>query len=157
MSKKSEEIFNTHLGCEPILINSNLLTAQNRPRLYWTNFKFPQPKDRGVLLEDVLEDLPFRPLGNWVYGKWGAKDRLKGLKCITDKKANCLTTKRSHNTQYYLNKDKTMYRNLSRSEAEVLQGFPKGYTKAVSLSQAFKGLGNSFTVPIIAHILKYIS
>ena len=44
------------LGVEPILINSALLSAQSRQRLYWTNIPgVEQPEDRGLLLRDVLD------------------------------------------------------------------------------------------------------
>ena len=44
------------LGVEPILINSSLLSAQNRQRLYWTNIPgVKQPEDRGIVLRDILE------------------------------------------------------------------------------------------------------
>jgi DNA (cytosine-5)-methyltransferase 3A len=45
------------LGVEPIAINSNLVSAQNRYRLYWTNIPLDgQPDDEGILLKDILED-----------------------------------------------------------------------------------------------------
>ena len=44
------------LGVEPILINSALVSAQSRQRLYWTNIPgVEQPEDRGILLRDILE------------------------------------------------------------------------------------------------------
>ena len=44
-------------GIEPILINSALLSAQNRNRLYWTNIPgIEQPDDLGIVLRDVLEN-----------------------------------------------------------------------------------------------------
>ena len=44
------------LGVEPYLINSALVSAQNRQRYYWTNIEnVPQPEDRGILLKDILE------------------------------------------------------------------------------------------------------
>lgn len=44
------------LGCEPILINSALVSAQHRKRLYWTNISgVAQPEDKGILLKDILE------------------------------------------------------------------------------------------------------
>lgn len=44
------------LGVEPILINSALVSAQNRQRLYWTNIPgVGQPEDLGILLRDILE------------------------------------------------------------------------------------------------------
>ena len=42
---------------KPILINSALLSAQNRQRLYWTNIpNIEQPEDKGIVLRDILED-----------------------------------------------------------------------------------------------------
>ena len=46
----------TELGVEPILINSALVSAQSRWRLYWTNIPgVQQPEDRGIVLRDILE------------------------------------------------------------------------------------------------------
>lgn len=46
-----------HLGVEPIMINSALVSAQNRKRCYWTNIpNITQPEDRGIMLADVLDD-----------------------------------------------------------------------------------------------------
>jgi len=56
MSKKWKDILSKAIGVEPILINSNLLSAQNRQRLYWTNIpNIEQPKDKGILLKDIIE------------------------------------------------------------------------------------------------------
>ena len=60
--KKDFEQYITHhteqaLGrVEKTLINSALVSAQNRQRYYWTNFEVTQPEDKGVLLRDILED-----------------------------------------------------------------------------------------------------
>ena len=44
------------LGCEPVLINSALVSAQHRKRLYWTNITgITQPQERGILLQDILD------------------------------------------------------------------------------------------------------
>ena len=56
MKKEYQEVISKHLGCEPIEINSALVSGQNRRRLYWTNIpNIEQPKDKGILLKDVLE------------------------------------------------------------------------------------------------------
>lgn len=56
MSKKWKDILSQAIGCEPIMINSSLLSAQNRKRLYWTNIEgVTIPEDRGILLKDILE------------------------------------------------------------------------------------------------------
>ena len=60
MKKEFEEYITHHttqaLGyVEKTLINSALVSAQNRNRYYWTNFEVTQPRDKGVLLKDILE------------------------------------------------------------------------------------------------------
>jgi DNA (cytosine-5)-methyltransferase 3A len=57
MKKLSQDIISSSLGCEPVEINSNLVSAQNRRRLYWTNIpNIKQPKDKGILLQDIIVD-----------------------------------------------------------------------------------------------------
>lgn len=63
MKKDFEEYITHHttqaLGhVEKTLINSALVSAQNRNRYYWTNFEVTQPSDKGILLKDIIEDLP---------------------------------------------------------------------------------------------------
>lgn len=58
MGKKWESVFNDILGRKGIHINSALVSAQNRRRIYWTDIHddIPQPEDRGILLKDILEE-----------------------------------------------------------------------------------------------------
>lgn len=69
MEERWEKIISKTLGVHPVEINSSLLSAQNRKRLYWTNIglkpsglfgdlesTIKQPKDKGILLKDILED-----------------------------------------------------------------------------------------------------
>lgn len=56
MKKESENVISEYLGVNPIEINSNLVSAQNRKRLYWTNIpNVILPEDKGILLKDILE------------------------------------------------------------------------------------------------------
>lgn len=68
MKQEHENVISRILNIKPIIINSALVSAQNRVRLYWTNIKnesfglfgdlectIPQPDDQGILLKDVLE------------------------------------------------------------------------------------------------------
>ena len=57
MKKESQDIISDYMGVEPRVINSNLVSAQNRHRLYWTNIPFDMPEDKGLILADVLEPL----------------------------------------------------------------------------------------------------
>lgn len=58
MGKKWESVFNETMGRKGIHINSALVSAQNRRRIYWTDIHddIPQPEDRGILLRDILEE-----------------------------------------------------------------------------------------------------
>ncbi len=55
MSKENKQIITDTLGVEPVLINSALVSAQQRKRLYWCNWAVEQPEDKGILLKDILE------------------------------------------------------------------------------------------------------
>lgn len=56
MKKESEDVISEYLGVKPITINSSLVSAQNRVRLYWTNIpNITLPEDKGILLKDILE------------------------------------------------------------------------------------------------------
>ena len=48
MRKEFEQVITEHLGVKPIKINSALVSAQNRERLYWANFPIEQPNDKGI-------------------------------------------------------------------------------------------------------------
>lgn len=54
MKKSNADIISKCLCVQPVLINSKLLTAQNRPRLYWSNFDFEIPQDKNIKLKDIL-------------------------------------------------------------------------------------------------------
>ena len=57
MSKKWEAVLTSAIGVDPVKINSNLVSAQNRKRLYWTNIaEITQPEDEGIFICDILED-----------------------------------------------------------------------------------------------------
>jgi len=56
MKKESQDIISKYMGVEPIEINSSLVSAQTRKRLYWTNIpNVRQPEDRGIVLKDIIE------------------------------------------------------------------------------------------------------
>ena len=94
------------LGVEPILINSALVSAQSRQRLYWTNIPGVElPEDRGLILLDVLESgLPLHEKGYTLkanYSRASAVNALNGghfpapmaiepVNVTADGKAQCL-------------------------------------------------------------------
>ena len=59
MKKEYLDVISRILEVEPIFINSNLVSAQNRQRFYWANWAIEQPEDKGIYLKDILENEPF--------------------------------------------------------------------------------------------------
>ena len=56
MKKEYLDVISEYMGVEPIMINSALVSAQNRVRFYWTNILgIEQPEQRGIVLRDILE------------------------------------------------------------------------------------------------------
>ena len=185
MKKESQDIISEYLGVEPVAINSNLVSAQNRHRLYWTNIPFDMPEDKETMLADILEDgvtdrekshcldANYFKGGNlksyfekhrrqlvFTSGAFRGRYNSEGkteqkLELRYDGKTNSLTTVQKDNVAVDL-KELT-WRKLSVKECERLQTVPDGYTEGVSNTQRYKMLGNGMTVDVIAHILKGIT
>lgn len=110
MKKEHELVISQYMKVAPIEINSALVSAQNRVRLYWTNINekpyglfgdmmadIPQPKDKGILLKDILEtDVPEKFYLSEKMLKWLTKHSEKRgsefKKLDGNQKASCLTT-----------------------------------------------------------------
>lgn len=75
MKKEYEDVISRYLGVKPIEINSALVSAQNRKRLYWTNIpNITQPEDKGIMLKDIVHenaDLDSAICESWA--KWFTK------------------------------------------------------------------------------------
>ena len=102
MSKESQDIISKYMGCEPTKINSADVSPQNRNRLYWlvkydwdlqkyVPVHIPQPTKVHSVIRDILEDLPFGEIPNYLANTWGGVPRGDKVKSIDDAKANCLT------------------------------------------------------------------
>jgi len=195
MSKESKEIITKELfNIDPVMINSGLLTAQNRKRLYWVGklvngeykkVKVEQPEDQKIYLKDIIEEgvvdrlksycldanyykggnlksyfeksrsqLVFnKPVRIGYFNKGGQGDRVYSI----DGKSICLSANgggRGAKTGLYKIGD--IARMLTPTECCRLQGFPDDYVSMVSNTQGYKGLGNSFTVPVIKHLIQSI-
>jgi site-specific DNA-cytosine methylase len=167
MNKSHESVISGELGVDAIKINSSLVSAQNRNRLYWTNIPFDSPEDRGIEFRDILETVDKKyyvserqlsriDLGNLTRAG-GVCFQAPGKEM---KKCPCLMARHykgiSGKQHYPAVLESDGLRKLSPEECEKLQTFPLGYTKTVSDTQRYKALGNSFTVDIITQILKGI-
>ena len=157
---------------EPILINSSLLSAQSRQRLYWTNIpNVRQPEDLGIVLKDILEDEVEKHylagknlLENYQGGNQLNPNYKSQANTIHDKNkksgAICAGTHGYANgyvetkpIKVGMNIENLSWRKLTPLEVERLQTVPDNYTASVSDTQRYKMLGNGWTVGVIAHIL----
>lgn len=253
MSNAIRESITRTFGFEPVCINSSLLSAQNRQRLYWVgkrNFDgtysrvhVQQPNDMGILLRDVLDSATYEAIGIGYRGRQENGAWKKRYESNGEQKANTLTTARTDSmvaetirvgalprpngelstsqafrvyavdgksvnitaggggaggktglyaipvefdgdiptkavssadgktyTVYQVKngqitiKEKTypikladgfyIIRKLTVSECKRLQTVPKWYEFPCSDAQAYKMLGNGWTVEVIAHLIK---
>ena len=70
MKKEFMDIITTEIEADSIMINSSLVSAQNRVRNYWSNFEAKQPEDRNIHLTDILEPhLPSCGIGGRIVGR----------------------------------------------------------------------------------------
>lgn len=175
------DIITEHMGVEPIEINSALVSAQSRKRLYWTNIpNIEQPTDKNIVLLDVLENLPDCTLGirtrersdcvkigsrysrvgpnrDWDYPI--QRITKTGLPKPSIHKAGCLCggahSGGNHSDMDFIHTP-FVTRRYSPIECERLQTLPDNYTEGVSNTQRYRATGEGWTVDVIAHILSYM-
>ena len=160
------------LGVEPIMINSALVSAQNRRRLYWTNIpNVTQPEDKGLVIRDIY--IPDKSLEredsriaqtaiktkNYIKydisnkGYYSQAHRLYYLDGKAPTQARCRTETK---TNILLDEDTYRYKIISPVECERLQTLPDNYTAGLPKTRRFEVLGNGWTVDVIVHILRGI-
>ena len=168
MNSESEEKFNELTGCNPYKINSNLVSAQNRQRNYWTNIEgFNIPKDRNKLVKDVIrqEDNDKYHLSVKHLQAFHKSYNWKSTS-INGKSPTLMASyykQPPHSPYIPCEESESGYRMFSPVECERLQTLPDDYTKygdydgtvkEVAKTNRYKAIGNGWTVDIIAHIFK---
>lgn len=98
MKQEYQDVISEFLGVSPMFMNSSLISAQNRPRLYWTNIEnVIQPEDKGILLRDIiLKDVEYKyhltdQAIDYMNRLRNGKPRWEYHKNPIDGKAACLT------------------------------------------------------------------
>jgi len=196
-SKVDIGIMSRAMGIYPCRINSQLVTAQQRDRYYWTNARtkqtmfdtvtdIPQPKNRGILLKDIIENgFVDRDKGRAILESESRlntdmKKLLRRYKttgfgnvvyCVAQRgrgsgKGNYtqqyeVNKTQKSNTITLVDKDNAMFngeqiRPFTKIELCRLQGFPDNYCDILTRNKAASLLGDGWTLPIIIHILSYI-
>lgn len=162
MKPKWRDVITSYLGVSPVAINSRLFSAQDRPRLYWTNIPIQSLGNNKQVLGDILE----ANVAEKYFYKESFKIVNKGpveaiielnghdiLKRVNSKvhKCQCLTAVCGGNQQKKVI-DGGRVRKLTPVEYERLQTVPDDYTAGVSDGSRYRMLGNGWTVDVITHI-----
>jgi DNA (cytosine-5)-methyltransferase 3A len=169
MEKRWADVITEELGVEPIMINSSLVCAADRKRLYWTNIpNVSVPSDKGLYLRDIVlpatevpekywyTDRPFRYNGDdadeqaTLLGK-GFMTSMRGCRNLNAKCNTLLCDGGGGNRQKKVYQDGRC-RKLMPIEYERLQNLPDRYTEGVADCHRYTAVGNGWTVDVIAHI-----
>jgi DNA-cytosine methyltransferase len=162
MEQRHVNVINDFLDTTPVLINSSLVSAQIRNRLYWTNWEFNIPEDKEIYWPDVMlhnaEGCMYysEKAFNWIFKSEKRAKRYFEYSPETYVKMQMLEA--SHHKGYsnqrcFGIKDTAGTRYIHPIECERLQNVPDNYTNYVSRTQRYKMLGNGWTVDIICAIM----
>lgn len=172
MNEESKRVISDLLGCEPIFINSGEFSAQERPRLYWSNIPFrpPLPQPSPLVLADILQ--PESEVDEKYYYNAPLLDiNMDKQVCATIDIKNQEIHRRVFNPKFKVHtltcvsgghqQKKVLVngrcRKLTPLEYERAQTLPDGYTECVSDGARYTAIGNGWTVDVIAYILEGLS
>lgn len=173
MKKDQQDIITGYLGFEPIRINSSLVSAALRDRLYWTNIpNVTVPADKRILLQNIITsgytdrrkarallESDSRPLSD----KYKMLRRyLNGFTTLVFSGSNVnlplgslapnfVKIFNKYGKEFWCNID---CRYMNQTELERCMTLPDGYTSVLSRNKAAGVLGDAWTVDVIAHIFK---
>lgn len=166
MQQQWEQMISDILRVKPIMINSNLVCAADRKRLYWTNIpNVTQPSDKNIMIKDIIlpsyqVDKKYWYEKEFIYNGDNEKVQctlvMKGHRHMKEVynqkyKSSTLTTCNGGNLQKKVYQDGRC-RKFTPLEYERLQTLPDGYTYGVSDTSRYSAIGNGWTVDVIAHI-----
>ena len=168
MKKEWEDIITKELGVSPIMIDSAYFSAQERPRLYWTNWEIPTPiKTNPQVIKDILEDgvdesyfysypLEEIDLSKQVCAKMIFKNYEMNKRIFNpDFKCHTLTACKGGNIQkkVYIN---GRARKMTPLEYERLQTLPDNYTACVCKTSRYNTIGNGWNVNTLSYIFSFL-
>ena len=161
------------LGVEPILIDSALVSAQSRKRLYWTNIPgVTQPADKGFTVADIVTS-DADEINHIDKATFNGKEKTTKKSRNTLRVGHINQARQGERIYSVYGKTVTMMadsggpgaktglyligdtvRKLTIVEAERAQTLPDGYTDGIPVSHGYKAVGNGWTVDVIVHIFK---
>ena len=173
MSKKNQDLISDLIGCEPVCIDSNIVSHQRRKRLYWCNFDVSSLANKPALkgsvnksllpkndkrLREVLEkdlDKPKSILDKKLKNICkGSNDHYIIGMNRTDLNSPTLTTEASGH--HFVCESSNKARQLHPIEMENLQTFPQDWTSSLTRTQRSMVLGNAVTCKVIEKIMKIL-
>ena len=169
MRDESKDAITELVGVKPIMIDSALVSAQNRKRYFWTNIPVSLPEDRGIVLKDIVDPSAKRV---WISPS-NVRTTKNGVRWDTSGKGYFSQQDRAYSilgkhptvpTARTITKVKVLFEDgrigvLNWNEIERLQSLPDGYTDLGENNRVEKRggcIGNGFNVDVIAHILSHI-
>ena len=170
MSEEIKECISKELGCKPMLIDSSDFCAQKRQRYYWTNIPVSEWTPSNVLFSDIMDEdfeksrsiAQYKNTYKWSKDgmciSWDTSGRgyysQASRARLPQQKWNTICANRAESKgNVWLGND--TIRLVTMPELEKLQTLPVGYTSCLkSKEKRGKGIGNGWTVDVIAHILK---
>ena len=170
MNKESESKFNELTGTKPYKVNSNLVSAQNRQRNYWTNIEgFEIPLDKEIFVEDIIreEDNDKYHLSQKHLDAFYKSYKWKGTH-LDGKSPTLMASyykQPPHSPYIPCELSESGYRMFSPIECERLQCLPDDYTKygdydgvvkEVAKTNRYKAIGNGWNVDTIVEFFKHI-
>lgn len=161
------------LGVEPIMINSSLVSAQERKRYYWTNIPgVTQPENKNIVIRDIIQDLNEVPDKCWYDREFIYNGDDSKVQCMLLGRGLMRNGREVYNQNSKCNtllcdgdggnRQKKVYqdgrcRRFTPLEYERLQTLPDNYTACICNSKRYTGAGNGWTVDVIAHIFKQLN
>jgi len=164
MSKNNNKMITSALGVDPIFINSDIITACSRPRLYWANFDITKPQPSGVTFGDFVDYSSEDNVMSDSWVKWWKANKehqiKKGYSSIvkSNEKGRCMTARQyaSWNGNFIMTPSGRI-RKPTKEELARLVGAPYNYFDSTTQRQAEIMTGNGWSIPVISHIFKCIN
>jgi len=169
MKKEWRNQISTYLNVEPVLINSELVSAQNRERYYWCNWKIKAlKKQKNIILNDIIDEYTERYYLSFTHHKAFLKS-YNWKHCELDGKGKTIIAtyykQPPHTTYIPCKESPSGYRRLTPVECERMMTLPDNYTKygikdnkivEISDTGRYIGVGNGWTKDVIKHIFSNI-
>ncbi|WNY24796.1 DNA cytosine methyltransferase [Methanolapillus millepedarum] len=144
MNPIEEKLISGYLRTRPVLINSSLVSAQNRERLYWANWEIRPPKDKKIPFARILD---------------GATTDKEKCPCILTRidRHNKNTKENEREKPFKVKAETGEMRYLTPEECEEAQTLPVGYTEGIPKSKRYECIGNGWTIAVITYLFQQMN